>query len=143
MIKKIPWEIKKTVMPQQADHAGVMWHGSYLNWLEESRIKALEQSGLNYSELLNRNFELPVSSLTIKYKAPVYINEEISINSYFELSRGPKISIHSKFITKNKRISTEANVNLVLIRKDNFSIVRRRPEFIEEAFKRLIQGPQQ
>ena len=143
MINKIPWEIKKTVMPQQADHAGVMWHGSYLNWLEESRIKALEQSGLNYSELLNRNFELPVSSLTIKYKAPVYINDEISINSYFELSRGPKISIHSKFITKNKRISTEANVNLVLIRKDNFSIVRRRPEFIEEAFKRLIQGPQQ
>ena len=141
MINKIPWEIKKTVMPQQADHAGVMWHGSYLNWLEESRIKALEQSGLNYSELLNRNFELPVSSLTIKYKAPVYINDEISINSYFELSRGPKISIHSKFITKNKRISTEANVNLVLIRKDNFSIVRRRPEFIEEAFKRLIQGP--
>ena len=141
MIKKIPWEIKKTVMPQQADHAGVMWHGSYLNWLEESRIKALEQSGLNYSELLNRNFELPVSSLTIKYKAPVYINDEISINSYFELSRGPKISIHSKFITKNKRISTEANVNLVLIRKDNFSIVRRRPEFIEEAFKRLILGP--
>ena len=141
MINKIPWEIKKTVMPQQADHAGVMWHGSYLNWLEESRIKALEQSGLNYSELLNRNFELPVSSLTIKYKAPVYINDEISINSYFELSRGPKISIHSKFITKNKRISTEANVNLVLIRKDNFSIVRRRPEFIEEAFKRLILGP--
>ena len=108
MINKIPWEIKKTVMPQQADHAGVMWHGSYLNWLEESRIKALEQSGLNYSELLNRNFELPVSSLTIKYKAPVYINDEISINSYFELSRGPKISIHSKFITKKDALNLKA-----------------------------------
>ncbi len=141
MNKKIPWEYKKTIMPQHTDHAGVMWHGSYLNLLEESRIKALEQTGLDYAELLNRNFELPVSSLTIKYKEPVYINDEININSIFELTKGPRISIHSKFITKNKSISTEADIYLVLIRKDDFSIVRRRPKYIEEAFKRLSEGP--
>ena len=49
--------------------------------------------------------------------------------------------VQQAFVSHNH--ISEANVNLVLIRKDNFSIVRRRPEFIEEAFKRLIQGPQQ
>ena len=141
MIKKIPWQYKKTVMPQHTDHAGVMWHGSYLNLLEESRIKALEQSGLKYAELLNRNFELPVYSLTIKYIKPVYINEKIIINSFFELSRGPRVSIHSKFINENKSISTKADIYLVLIRRDDFSIVKRKPKFIEEAFMRLIDGP--
>ena len=141
MVTKPPWTIKKTVMPQHTDHAGVMWHGSYLNWLEEARIKAIEQSGLNYAELLNRDIELPVSSLTIKFVAPIYLNEEIIINSFFESSRGPRLAIYSKFMNKNKKITTEANINLVLIRKTNFTIIRRKPEFIEEAFKNLCEGP--
>ena len=35
----------------------------------------------------------------------------------------------------------EANINLVLIRKTNFTIIRRKPEFIQEAFKNLCEGP--
>ena len=141
MIKKFPWVIKKTVMPQHTDHAGVMWHGTYLNWLEESRIYALKECGLNYSDLLNNNFELPVYLLNIKYINPIHINEEIIINSYFESTKSPKIIINSKFINKNKIISTKACVNLVLDSKDNMSIIRRRPDFIENAFRRLCKGP--
>jgi len=141
MIKKHPWVLNKTVLPQHTDHAGVMWHGAYLNWLEESRIKALNESGLYYSELLNNNFELPVSMLTIKYKVPIRLNDQININSYFEFSKSPKIVIHTEFIDKNKIVSTEAIVNLVLISKTDFSIIRRRPEFIDKAFKKLFVGP--
>ena len=141
MIKKHPWVLNKTVLPQHTDHAGVMWHGAYLNWLEESRIKALNESGLYYSELLNNNFELPVSMLTIKYKLPIRLNDEININSYFEFSKSPKIVIHSQFLDKNKLVYTEAIVNLVLISKIDFSIIRRRPQFIDKAFKKLVLGP--
>ena len=45
------WRLTKTVLPQHTDHAGVMWHGSYLNFLEEGRIEALEKVGYSYSEL--------------------------------------------------------------------------------------------
>ena len=38
--KKI-WEINKTVLPQHSDHAGVTWHGTYFNWLEEERFNDL------------------------------------------------------------------------------------------------------
>ena len=37
------WRLIKTVLPQHTDHAGVMWHGSYLNFLEEGRIDALDK----------------------------------------------------------------------------------------------------
>ena len=40
MNSKPVWKIEKIVLPQDADHAGVMWHGKYFNWLEESRINA-------------------------------------------------------------------------------------------------------
>ena len=141
MLAKFPWVIKKTVLPQHTDHAGVMWHGAYINFLEESRIKALEQSGLNYFDLLNSNLELPVSTLSVKYIKPINLSEEIHINSYYETTRSPKIFIYSEFVNKNKIITTKVELNLVLIRKDNFSIVRKRPKFIDEAFKSLCKGP--
>ncbi len=141
MTAETPWITSKTVMPQHTDHAGVMWHGTYLNWLEESRINALNQSGLKYSELLNNNFELPVVMLKIKYISPIHLNDEIIINSHFKTSKSPKIEIHSRFINKNKSISTEAIINLVLIRKDKLVIVRNRPEFVNKALKRLCEGP--
>jgi len=36
------WELKKKVLPQHTDHAGVMWHGYYLKSLEESRLDAMK-----------------------------------------------------------------------------------------------------
>ena len=32
MNSKPVWKIEKIVLPQHADHAGVMWHGTYFNW---------------------------------------------------------------------------------------------------------------
>ena len=43
------WEIEKLVLPQHSDHAGVMWHGTYFDWLEEGRINALSKAGINLS----------------------------------------------------------------------------------------------
>ena len=37
------WELIKLVLPQHTDQAGVMWHGCYLNFLEEARINALDK----------------------------------------------------------------------------------------------------
>ena len=48
---KPTWKINKTVLPQHVDHAGVMWHGTYFNWLEEGRINALSKVGIDYSNL--------------------------------------------------------------------------------------------
>ena len=48
--KKI-WKINKTVLPQDSDHVGVMWHGTYFNWLEEGRINALSNVGIDYFDL--------------------------------------------------------------------------------------------
>ena len=53
------WKIEKIVLPQDADHAGVMWHGKYFNWLEESRINALSKVGISYFELTKNGLDLP------------------------------------------------------------------------------------
>lgn len=44
-----PWRLRKRVLPQHTDHAGVMWHGAYVAWLEEARVEALCAAGLSYA----------------------------------------------------------------------------------------------
>ena len=135
-INKI-WKINKIVLPQDSDHAGVMWHGKYFNWLEEARINALSKAGINYINLIKKGYELPLIDASIKYISPLFIGDNITIESQFKISKSPKIRIHSKFIKENKKVLTIANVDLVLINKDNFSIIRKRPEFISKGFLKL------
>ena len=135
-MKKI-WKIEKLVLPQHSDHAGVMWHGTYFDWLEEGRINALSKAGINYVDLTKNGFELPLIDTSIKYISPLFLGDTITIETIFKISKSPKINIHSKFINKNKIVLTIAEVNLVLINKKSFSIIRKRPDFISKAFLKL------
>ena len=137
MNSKSVWKINKIVLPQNSDHAGVMWHGNYFNWLEEARIKALSEVGLNYFDLTKRGFDLPLINSSIKYIKPLYLGEIIIIESIFNISKSPKINVVSKFLNDKKEVLTTADVNMVLINKNNFSIIRRRPEFLSKAFSKL------
>ena len=69
MNSKPVWKIEKIVLPQHADHVGVMWHGKYFNWLEESRINALSEVGISYFELTKNGLDLPLINTSIKYKS--------------------------------------------------------------------------
>ena len=131
------WRINRTVLPHHSDHAGVMWHGSYFNLLEEGRVDALSRTGINYIDLSKNGFELPLIDASIKYLLPVYLGQNITIESLFQISKSPKIKINSKFIDSSKKVLTVAEVNLVLVDKINFSIIRKRPDFITKAFLKL------
>jgi len=137
MDSKPIWKIEKIVLPQHVDHAGVMWHGTYFNWLEESRINALLEVGISYFELTKKGLDLPLINTSVKYKFPLFLGEKITIESEFNISRSPKINVISKFLNKKSKILTIAEVDLVLINKINFSIIRKRPDFLSEAFSKL------
>ena len=128
-------------MPQHTDHAGVLWHGYYLNWLEEARIDALSKVGIKYIDLIKDGYEMPVVSIEIKYKSPILHGEEILIESEFVINESPRIKINSNFIGINNIITTSSSIDLVLINKENFSIVRKKPKFFSEALNKLKNGP--
>ena len=137
MKSKPVWKIEKIVLPQHADHAGVMWHGTYFNWLEESRIYALLEVGISYFELTKKGFDLPLINTSIKYKSPLFLGDKIKIESEFNIGKSPRVNIISKFLNDRNQTLTIAEVNLVLINKENFSIIKKRPDFLSEAFIKL------
>ena len=141
MNRNEPWELKKKVLPQHTDHAGVMWHGTYLNWLEESRIDSIDKAGIKYIELLNRGFEMPVYKIEIKFLKPIMIGEEIIVKSYFISNKGPRIRVNSVFTSIKNKIHAKASVDIVLINKETFKVIRKIPDFLEDYLNNLRKGP--
>jgi len=138
-----PWKLIKTVLPQHTDHAGVMWHGSYLNFLEEGRIDALDKVGLSYSKLSNNGFEIPVISIQIKYKKSFIHGEKILLASQFKLENKIRLICKTIFFKSNGDIGAEAVIELVVVRKinDSIKLVRVLPLQIKNILLMLEEGP--
>ena len=144
--KSLPWIINKTVLPQDTDHAGIMWHGSYLDWLEEARVNALYNVGLPYIELSNNGYEIPVIELNIKYKYSIYHGDKIQLRSWFYNTGKIRLSCKTIFLNvkeKNKNLA-EAKVDLVLINKkeSGVKVVRKKPNYILQGLLALERGAQ-
>ena len=137
------WELTKTVLPQHTDHAGVMWHGSYLDFLEEGRIDALDKVGFSYSKLSRKGFEIPVISVQLKYKISLTHGEKVLLTSKFKLENKIRLTCKTLFFKSNGDIGAEAIIGLVVVRKTNESIklVRELPVQIKNILLMLEEGP--
>ena len=137
------WKIIKTVLPQHTDHAGVMWHGSYLNFLEEGRVDALNKVGISYSELSKNGFEIPVISCQIKYKISFTLGERAVLMSQFKLENKIRLICKTEFLKSNGDIGAEAVIELVVVRKinDSIKLVRELPVQIRNILLMLEEGP--
>jgi acyl-CoA thioester hydrolase len=150
------WRMWRRVLPQHTDHAGVMWHGAYLAWLEEARVEALAAVGLAYSELSSRGLELPVVALTISYGQPLRHGEGVELLSRVLPRKGLKLSWVSRFLSERQELAAEARVDLVLVDRVSvdrgsagacaggsgsvFRLRRRWPEDLTTAAAALVRG---
>ena len=80
---------------------------------------------------------MPVYKAEIQYKRPIMIGQEIIIKSSFITNKGPRIKVYSRFFSLKDELHAEAFIDIVLINKKTFKVVRKRPEFIESYFNNL------
>ncbi len=133
----------KRVLPQHTDHAGVMWHGAYVSWLEEARVEALSIAGLPYMQLTSQGFEMPVVNLQIKYIMAPSHGDEVVMESLCLPRQGVRFPWETVFLKSGKDLIARAEVDLVLVKVDGKSrkILRNLPLQVEEALIKLSKGP--
>jgi len=139
------WLLRRRVLPQHTDHAGVMWHGAYLAWLEEARVEALQAVGLAYAELSADGLELPVVSLGIQYRQALLHGDQVELRSWVLPRQGVKLPWVSRFIRADGEVAAEAQVELVLVDLSSGPgqrrLLRRLPAQLAVAVDQLVRGP--
>lgn len=110
------------------DAYGVVWHGSYLRWLEMGRVMLCEDAGYKLSQLEHEDVVLPVAELNIKYKNSAKLEDEILIETRV-VDQGRFYITFQQFVKDEKSDKTyiEALVKVVAIHKDG-KLYRSLPE---------------
>ena len=135
------FELMRTVLPQHTDHAGVMWHGAYVGWLEEQRVAALASLGNGYAECTANGLALPVVLMEIRYIQPLPHGAQVQLLTRLHHFSGVRMTWESRFVWQEK-VATTAKVQVVPMDLERGKVVRHWPASLDSLVHRLLAASQ-
>ena len=125
---------KQKVFYSDTDAYGVVWHGSYLRWLEMGRVEMCNNTGYSISQLQNEDIVLPVAEINIKYKNSAKLDDIIIINTEISETSRCSMTFHQTITDETARKTyIEATVKVVAINKSG-KLYRSLPEQLNNMF---------
>lgn len=121
------------VYPHHTDHSGIVWHGTYLQWLEEARVEYLRTQGLDYSELVALGCELPVVELSIRYHQSLQMGEEALVQTRMTQISGVRMHWHYRIQSLDRQTQyLTGEVTLVAVDREQGKIMRGLPPSVKD-----------
>jgi acyl-CoA thioester hydrolase len=119
------FEYPVRAQPHHTDYAGVVWHGSYIAWMEEARIECFRSLGMDYADMVAMGCELPVVDLSIRYHRPVRMGMPVVIKTRITSMKGVRINWDYQIQSPDDR--------------EKGKIMRRLPADVQAALTKLAQ----
>lgn len=104
-------EIEINVRYAETDMMGIVYHGSYLPWLEMGRTQLLKERGYPYKELEAKGLFLPVIEINLKYRRPARYDDTILIRSIIKEKPFVKIHLDYEILKEGELIATGHSVH--------------------------------
>jgi acyl-CoA thioester hydrolase len=131
------------VQPHHTDYAGVVWHGTYVSWMEEARIDALRQLGIEFADLVQMGCDLPVVELSLAYHQAITLGEQVRVAT--RLNRLVKVRQYweqSVYREHHSQPCVTAQVTLVPVDRQRGRILRRLPAPLQAAIAQCSVPPE-
>jgi acyl-CoA thioester hydrolase len=126
------------VQPHHTDYAGVVWHGSYLTWMEEARIECLRSIGIELADLVALGCDLAVVELSVHYHRPIQLGMAAIVKTRMMDVIGVRINWDYQIQSPDfQDLYVSAQVTLVAKDREKGKIMRQLPPAMEEALARL------
>lgn len=132
---------EKKVYYADTDAYGVVWHGSYLRWLEAGRVEYCEQlSGKSLAELEANDIVLPVTNMNVRYKLSAKLNDIVVIETEITKYNGLSITFYQTVKSKETgKTYIEATFDVVAISSTTGKLYRRVPAIIAESIEKELK----
>ncbi len=127
-----------TAYPHHTDYSGVLWHGAYIAWMEEARVKCLQQVGVSFADLVQLGCDLPVVELAIRYHLPIRMGQHVIVKTRMVDVAGVRINWDYRIESPDaQELYVTARVTLVAIDADKRKIMRQLPPDLTQALLKL------
>jgi acyl-CoA thioester hydrolase len=132
------FEYRVRAQPHHTDYAGIVWHGSYLVWMEEARVECLRSNGIDFAELVRLGCDLPVVDLSLRYHRALPMGMEAIVKTRMSNIDGVRINWDYKIqSTDGQQIYVSGKVTLVAVDREKGKILRQLPPAVKDALMRL------
>ncbi|MBD2528775.1 acyl-CoA thioesterase [Nostoc flagelliforme FACHB-838] len=132
------FEYPVRVQPYHTDYAGVVWHGSYIAWMEEARIECLRSIGIEFADLVAIGCDLPVVELSVRYHRSIQLGMAVMVKTRMAEVTGVRINWDYAIVsTDGQQLYVTAKVTLVALDRDRGKIMRQLPPSFKDALAKI------
>lgn len=121
---------------QDTDAGGVVYHGSYVNFLERARTEWMREC-YNYTNVeLIKEFEsaFVVRSLKLSYLKPALLDDLLDVGVQMESMGNSRVSL-KQFVRRGEEVLVEAEIHLVCVSLKNF-----KPMGVPDVLRKQMQN---
>ncbi len=125
--------LEQTVYYADTDSYGVVWHGTYLRWMEQARVEFCRELGIDLVSMKENDVVIPVTNINIRYKASAKLDNTVIVET--QIIKISPLTVTFNQIIKEKetnKIFTNADVEVVAVNGEG-RIYRRMPEVLKLA----------
>ncbi|MEO1622163.1 MAG: thioesterase family protein [Cyanobacteria bacterium J06632_3] len=139
------FEYPVRVQPHHTDYGGVVWHGTYVNWMETARVECLRAVGYPFERLVELGYDLPVVALDLRYRKPLTLGAKAVVKTRVAPSKGVRLIWDYEIVATEvdgdvqaeAQLCVTGQVSLVTVNMCDRKIVRRLPDDIKTLIREL------
>jgi acyl-CoA thioester hydrolase len=121
---------------EDTDVAGIVYYANYLRFIERARSDMLRLIGVDQRGALEGGEGVyAVAELSVKYRAPAKLGDDLMVATEIEAVRGVSVLIHQR-VMRGDELLADARVTAAFLTGDGRP--RRQPREWVEAFQRLL-----
>jgi acyl-CoA thioester hydrolase len=130
----IQFDTKIRVRYAEADRMGYVYYGNYAMYFESARTEMLRSLGFSYREWEDNGIILPVRELQIRYHAPAYYDDLLTIRTIIKEEPSARITFHHEVYNEKGEKTCSGSLVLVFINSET-----RRPTRAPEFFLKALE----
>ncbi|MBA3920657.1 MAG: acyl-CoA thioesterase [Nostocaceae cyanobacterium] len=136
------FEYPVRAQPHHTDYGGIVWHGTYVIWMEEARVECLRSIGIEFADLVALGCDLPVVELSLRYHRPIQLGMAAVVRTRMAEVTGVRINWDYAIQSQDgEELYVTAHVTLVAVDREKGKILRSLPENVQSALARLAAAP--
>lgn len=128
------FEMPVRVYFQDTDAGGVVYHASYVNFLERARTEWLREHGFTNAGLMRElGVVFVVRSIKLDYLRPALLDDLLAVSAEIEEIGRSRVTLRQT-VMRGDEVLTQATVHLVCVAMDSFKPVSV-PERLRQQWK--------
>jgi acyl-CoA thioester hydrolase len=132
-------DTKIRVRYAEADRMGYVYYGNYPMYFESARTEMLRSLGFSYREWEDNGIILPVRELQIRYHAPAYYDDLLTIRTIIKDKPDVRITFHHEVYNEKGEKTCSGSVVLVFVNSETRRPTRA-PKFFLKALEKASKS---